>query len=202
MNDNTSPTMVPHLTTAQTGPLREIEAYLLKNQPGIEQWFRAHWLETPAPFSCWVDMRTAGYKLAPVDTNLFPAGFNNLNPTLRPLCVQAVQTAVERTCPKAAGVVGVPENHTRNTFYFELLAALVDILTLAGLRVRVGSLLPEIAEPRTLDLPSGRQVTLEPLIRVGNKLLVGDFEPCMILLNNDLSGGCPPRLAGLDQPIV
>ena len=55
------------------------------------------------PFYCSVDLRNAGYKLAPVDTNLFPAGFNNLNPTLRPLCVQAVQTAVERTCPKAAG---------------------------------------------------------------------------------------------------
>ncbi len=200
--DHSLPPTVPRLTTALTGPLQEIEACLLRNQTGIEQWFRAHWLETPAPFYCSVDLRNAGYKLAPVDTNLFPAGFNNLNPALRPLCVQAVQTAVERACPKAAGVVVVPENHTRNTFYFEHLAALVDILTLAGLRVRVGSLLPEITEPRTLDLPSGRQVALEPLVRAGNKLRVGDFEPCMILLNNDLSGGCPPLLAGLDQPIL
>ncbi|MBI3575707.1 MAG: glutamate--cysteine ligase [Gammaproteobacteria bacterium] len=155
--------MVPHLTTAQTGPLREIEAYLLKNQPGIEQWFRAHWLETPAPFYCSVDLRNAGYKLAPVDTNLFPAGFNNLNPALRPLCVQAVQTAVERTCPKAAGVVVVPENHTRNTFYFEHLAALMEILTLAGLRVRIGSLLPDLTGPQPMDLSSGHRLLLEPL---------------------------------------
>ncbi len=203
MNDNMSPAVVPHLTTAQTGPLREIEAYLLKNQAGIEQWFRAHWLETPAPFYCSVDLRNAGYKLAPVDTNLFPAGFNNLNPALRPLCVQAVQTAVERTCPKAGGVVVVPENHTRNTFYFEHLAALMEILTLAGLRVRLGSLLPDLTEPRPVDLPSGRRLLLEPLTRVGNKVRVGDFEPCMILLNNDLSGGCPPILEGLvNQPIV
>lgn len=203
MNDNMSPAMVPHLTTAQIGPLREIEAYLLKNQAGIEQWFRARWLETPAPFYCSVDLRNAGYKLAPVDTNLFPAGFNNLNPALRPLCVQAVQTAVERTCPKAGGVVVVPENHTRNTFYFEHLAALMEILTLAGLRVRIGSLLPDLTEPRPVDLPSGRQLLLEPLKRVGNKVRVGDFEPCMVLLNNDLSGGCPPILEGLvNQPIV
>ena len=201
--DHSLPPTVPHLTTAQTGPLQEIEAYLLKNQAGIEQWFRAHWLETPAPFYCSVDLRNAGYKLAPVDTNLFPAGFNNLNPALRPLCVQAVQTAVERTCPKAAGVVVVPENHTRNTFYFEHLAALMEILTLAGLRVRIGSLLPDLTEPRPVDLPSGQRLLLEPLTRVGNKVRVGDFEPCMVLLNNDLSGGCPPVLEGLvNQPIV
>ena len=27
-----------------------------------------------------VDLRNSGFKLAPVDTNLFPGGFNNLNP--------------------------------------------------------------------------------------------------------------------------
>ncbi|MBI3575708.1 MAG: glutamate--cysteine ligase, partial [Gammaproteobacteria bacterium] len=32
---------------------------------------------------------------------------------------------------------------------------------------------------------------------------MGDFEPCMILLNNDLSAGSPPILEGLvNQPIV
>ena len=32
---------------------------------------------------------TAGFKLAPVDMNLFPAGFNNLNPAFLPLSVEA-----------------------------------------------------------------------------------------------------------------
>jgi len=200
--DNSLPSAVPKLATALTGPLQEIETYLLKQQADIEQWFRARWVETPAPFYCSVDLRNSGFKLAPVDTNLFPAGFNNLGPSLRPLCVQAVQTAVERTCPKAAGVVVVPENHTRNLFYFEHLAALVEILTLAGLKVRIGSLLPDLTGPRPVDLPSGRRIVLEPLVRAGSKVRVGDFEPCMVLLNNDLSGGCPPILEGLDQPIL
>jgi len=201
MGNETLP-VVPHLTTALTGPLQKIESHLLQHQVQIEQWFRAQWRESPAPFYCSVDLRNAGFKLAPVDTNLFPAGFNNLNPDFRPLSVQAVQAALEKICPVARGVMLIPESHTRNVYYFESLAALVDTLVLAGLRVRIGSLLPDQKEPRDISLPSGRTLTLEPFTRIGNKLRIGDFEPCLILLNNDLSAGRPPILEHLDQPVV
>lgn len=193
---------VPHLTTAQTGPLQEIEEHLLRHQGEIEHWFRSRWLETPAPFYASVDLRNAGFKLAPVDTNLFPAGFNNLNPAFQPLCVQAIQFAVEHVCASACRVVIIPENHTRNLFYLEHLAALEAILVMAGFEVRIGSLLPDIAAPKTLTLPSGRDLTLRPVRRVGAKIQVEDFVPCLVLLNNDLSGGRPPILEGLEQPVV
>jgi glutamate--cysteine ligase len=199
--DNRRPA-VPHLTTALTGPLQKLETLLLERQADIEQWFRARWNETPAPFYGSVDLRNAGFKLAPVDTNLFPAGFNNLNPAFQPLSVHAIQAAVERICPTARGVLVIPENHTRNMFYFESLAALIEMLGLAGLQVRVGSLLPDLTAPREIALPSGRRVRLEPLIRVGNKLRVADFEPCFVLLNNDLSAGRPAILENLGQPVV
>ncbi len=71
---------VPHLTTALTGPFQNLERLMLDKQAAIEAWFRSAWRETHAPFYASVDLRNAGYKIAPVDTNLFPAGFNNLNP--------------------------------------------------------------------------------------------------------------------------
>lgn len=71
---------VPHLTTALNGPLLELESHLLERQADVECWLREQWLKTPAPFYASVDLRNSGFKLAPVDTNLFPAGFNNLNP--------------------------------------------------------------------------------------------------------------------------
>jgi glutamate--cysteine ligase len=199
---NESRFAVPHLTTALTGPLQQIETCLLQNQAGIERWFRSQWQQTPAPFYCSVDLRNAGFKLAPVDTNLFPAGFNNLNPAFMALAVQAVQAALERICPSAGGVLIVPENHTRNLFYFENIAALIEILTKAGLRVRLGSLLPDVTAPKIIQLPSGRQITLEPLTRRDNKVTVADFEPCFVLLNNDLSGGLPAMLKNLEQPVA
>ena len=193
---------VPNLTTALTGPLQRLEAHLLERQADIESWFRTQWVDTPAPFYASVDLRNAGFKLAPVDTNLFPAGFNNLNPAFTPLCVHAIQTAIERLLPRARGLLLVPENHTRNLYYFESVATLAGLIAKAGLKVRVGSLLPEITETRRIDLPSGRTLNLEPLAREGRRVRVGDFSPCLILLNNDLAGGRPAILEDLEQMIV
>ena len=77
---------VPHLTTALTGPLRHIESHLLTHQAEIESWFRKQWLQTPAPFYASVDLRNAGFKLAPVDTNLFQPDLTTLT-LLLCLCV-------------------------------------------------------------------------------------------------------------------
>ena len=202
MSDAPTEPGVPHLTTALTGPLLHLESHLLAHQTGIEAWLRAQWRETPAPFYASVDLRNAGFKLAPVDTNLFPAGFNNLASEFMPLCVQAMQSALERACPDALGVLIVPESHTRNLFYLESLATLAEIVVLAGYEVRIGSLLEDLSEPNEVALPSGKRVLLEPLIRRDNRLHVDGFSPCAVLLNNDLSGGVPAILDGIEQPIV
>ncbi|HEU0282306.1 MAG TPA: glutamate--cysteine ligase, partial [Gallionella sp.] len=193
--------MVPHLTTALTGPLLDLERRFLHAMPTIEHWFRAQWLEHAVPFYASVDLRNSGFKLAPVDTNLFPGGFNNLNPDFLPLCVQAMQSAVEKICPEARGVLLIPENHTRNMFYLQNVAQLVTIIKQAGMRVRVGSLLPEITEATPILLPNGATLILEPLVRRGRRLGLADFDPCVVLLNNDLSGGVPDILKNLEQEV-
>jgi glutamate--cysteine ligase len=194
--------MVPHLTTALTGPLQELDRRFLDRMPDIERWLRTQWQEHAVPFYASVDLRNAGFKLAPVDTNLFPGGFNNLNPAFAPLCVQAIQTAVERICPDARGVLLIPENHTRNLFYLQSVAAVEGILRQAGMRVRIGSINPEIGAPTTIALPTGGEVTLEPVVRSGRRVGLAGFDPCMVLLNNDLSAGRPAVLEGIDQPIA
>jgi glutamate--cysteine ligase len=194
--------MVPHLTTALTVPLLDLERRILGAQPAIEHWFRKQWQEHAAPFYASVDLRNSGFKLAPVDTNLFPGGFNNLNPDFLPLCVHAMQSMVEKICPEARGVLLIPENHTRNQFYLQNVAQLVTILKQAGMRVRVGSLLPEITVATPIHLPSGSTLTLEPLVRRGRRLGLEDFDPCVVLLNNDLSGGVPDILKNLDQQVL
>lgn len=193
---------VPHLTTALSGPLRQLESHLLDHQSHIEAWLRSQWLVTPAPFYASVDLRNAGFKLAPVDTNLFPAGYNNLNPAFIPLCIQAIQSAMERLCPDAARVVLVPESHTRNMYYLENMATFRDILSTAGYEVRIGSLLADLEESTTVQLPSGKSILLEPLQRVGKRVRLSGFDPCVVVLNNDLSDGVPEILQGLEQRII
>ena len=202
--------MVPHLTTALTVPLLDLEQRILNAQPAIEHWFRQQWLEHTIPFYTSVDLRNSGFKLAPVDTNLFPGGFNNLNPDFLPLCVQAAQSAIEKICPEARGVLIIPENHTRNIFYLQNVAQIVAVLKRAGMKVRIGSLLPEITQPTNISLPNGVSLTLEPLQRKGNRLVLNDpgsgsgtsFDPCVVLLNNDLSAGVPDILKNLEQTVL
>ena len=193
---------VPNLKTALQGPLQHLEEHLLQNQMQVEAWLREQWLETPAPFYASVDLRNAGFKLAPVDTNLFSAGFNNLNPAFMPLCIQAVQSAVERVCPKAKKVLIVAENHTRNLFYLESLEILRGIFEQAGIEARLGSLRDDLTEAISVDLPSGKTYLLEPLTRVGDRIALGDYSPCLVLLNNDLSGGRPEILENLEQQVT
>ncbi len=194
--------MVPHLTTALTGPLADLEQRILQALPQIEQWFRNKWNEQEIPFYASVDLRNAGFKLAPVDTNLFPAGFNNLNPDFTPIAVHAAMSAVETICPDTQRYLLIPENHTRNTFYLQNVVALRNILRQAGLAVRIGTLIPDIKEPTSISLPSGDSLLLEPLRREKNRVTLDGFDPCAILLNNDLSGGIPEILKGVEQVVL
>ncbi len=196
------PENVPHLQTSLSGPIHKLEHIFLSNQAKIESWFRKQFKKTPAPFYASVDLRNAGYKLAPVDTNLFPAGFNNLHPDLKPLAVQAAQSAVTQACPITDGVLIVPENHTRNTFYLENLYALQDIITRAGYEVHIASLNPDITEITNIDLPSGNILTMKPIERKDDRVGVKGFFPCAILLNNDLSSGRPKILENIDQVLL
>lgn len=192
--------MNPQLQANLCGRLRELEKRVLDHSADIEHWFRAQWRNHKPPFYGSVDLRNACFKLAPVDTNLFPGGFNNLSESAWPVTVQALMASIETHCPDIRRVLLVPENHTRNAFYVANVARLAAMLQQAGLQVRIGSLLPEVTERSelSLELPDGQPVrlTLEPLTRVGSRLTVQDFDPCLILLNNDLSGGVPELLRG------
>ena len=191
--------MVPHLVTALTGPINELEQRVLDSMPAIERWFRLEWMEHTPTFYSAVDIRNAGFKLAPVDTNLFPSGWNNLTPAMMPLAVQAAMAAIEKICPEARNLLIIPENRTRNSFYLAHLAQLQRIFHMAGMNVHIGSIDPEIKKSTTVELPGGGALVLEPVVRGKRRLGVKDFDPCTILLNTDLSAGVPGILEDIHE---
>ena len=191
------------MNAAYLPQLQAFERQILSNQTKIEAWFRSKWKEHKPPFYGSVDIRNAGYKMASIDMNLFPGGFNNLNPNFIQLASHAALDAVERACPQAKSVLIVPENHTRNTFYLQNVYALSNILRNAGFEVRLGSINPEITEPVELQTALGDTVTLEPLQRTRGRVHLADgFSPCLILLNNDLSAGVPDILKDINQTVL
>lgn len=194
--------MVPHLVTALTGPINALEQRILDSMPAIERWFRLEWMEHTPAFYSSADVRNAGFKLAPVSTNLFPSCWNNLLPSMLPLAVQAAMAAVEKFCPAARNLLIVPENKARNPFYLSNLAQLCRIFHMAGLHVRIGSISPDINTSTAFELPGGEKITLEPAMRIKGRLGVKDFDPCTILLNSHLRAGIPGILEDLNEQIL
>ena len=104
----------PHLTTALTGPLLQLEEHLLQKQKEIESWFQSQWKLSKAPVYGSVDLRNAGFKLAPIDMNLFPAGFNNLNPDFMALSIDAAREVVNQLLPDTKNILVIPEKRIKN----------------------------------------------------------------------------------------
>lgn len=174
---------------------------LLKNRRNeIEDWLHAKRTQKHPFFYTSVDLRHSGVKLAPVDTNLFPAGFNNLSPAARIRAGRIMHMRLSEMHPQPQRVLIVPENHTRNLYYLENLAILAELVTSTGVEVRIGNLATE----ETLELASvsGKPVTELVLKREGDVLSTADgFTPDLILLNNDCTSGAPAILEGLSQPV-
>lgn len=192
----------PQLNTVLIEPLHQLELQFLTNHRLIEDWFKAQWQLTLPPVYGSVDLRNAGFKLAPIDMNLFPAGFNNLNPNYLPLAVESAKKIFSQLKPNANKILVIPESHTRNLFYWENIRSLKTILEGAGLTMRLGTLDEAITKPMPIQLKSGNEIVIEPIIRHEQQLSLAGFVPDLILLNNDLSEGIPAILQNLHQQII
>jgi glutamate--cysteine ligase len=169
----------------------------------VERWLGAQRTQAAPFFTTSVDLRHSGLRLAPVDTNLFPAGFQNLSPAARHRAVRAIMRFMSESYPQARNLLIVPESHTRNLPYLDNLATLVSLFSQAGLEVRIGNLtLTAQDEPLHLTSAGGHEVIEYPLTKQGSQLGVAGFTPDLILLNNDMTSGVPELLTHVSQPII
>jgi glutamate--cysteine ligase len=151
--------------------------------------------EVPIPIYGSVDVRDAGWKIAVVDANHFPAGFNNVAPEDEQHLSALLKNHINRRDEKCRWVHLYPESHTRNAAYVENLKTLQRLIEQAGFRCTVGS--PELADhgslagisgPLNLDIVSLQMVNDE------ESIVVNGEQPDLILLNNDLTEGIVPGL--------
>ncbi len=188
---------------ANTPIIETLRTLLLQRGEEVRTWLDARRMESGAPFYSSVDLRHAGYKLAPVDTNLFPAGFNKLSNASRERASQRAKARFTRCEKPIERVLVIPENHTRNQGYIDNVAALVSVLENAGTEVHLGSLIAQAGHPIEVTASDGTMLFQYPLKRQGSALLTEEgFIPQMVVLNNDLTSGFPEILRGVAQPIV
>ena len=151
--------------------------------------------QVPIPFYGSVDVRDAGWKIAVVDANHFPAGFNNIDEQDLPTISKLMGDHISRNYGECSWIHLYPEAHTRNKGYVENIATIQKLLEMAGYRCTVGS--PVFEDRGWLDGLSG-PLELTPVEAQnidGEELLLVDGEiPSLILLNNDLTEGVLPGL--------
>ena len=150
-----------------TGPdiLAELEEKIVEKEDEIKEWFAQKRTQLEMPIYGSVDIRDANWKVAVVDANQYPAGFNNLQ-----------DGDIGQHFRSAIGDIKHvhiwPEAHTRNPAYDSHLASLSSILENEGYAVTVG----------ILEHNGSNPVNIRGAI------------PDLILLNNDLTEGPLPDL--------
>ena len=185
----------PIVMSAKITNLNDLTAFLSDHREPVEQWVAEHWHDHPAPFYSSMDIRTSAFKLACVDANLFPGGFNNLHADCHPILAQSLKSATRAFCRKVDGVLLVAEKIDNNPYYLENLHVLQSQLNKGGIPTRL--VRDDIKEGQThvRHSESGAQLTFYPLRRKGQRLWSGSWSPCAVLLNNDLSSVDPADIA-------
>lgn len=149
----------------------------------IEEWFAEEYKNVDPLFYTSVDIRDSGSKIVPVDTNIFPAGFNNIDQAKHSKVSKQIDEFLS-SYNKNSNILIIPETHTRNQFYLDNINALQTLINATNRNVVIGN----------LD---------EGLIKKGSKLVTNkDFIPDIIILNNDLTSKIPGILQNIDQPII
>lgn len=175
--------------------LHDLSAHLEAHRDTISQWMNQKRAEVPIPFYGSVDVRDADWKIAVVDANHFPAGFNNIAEQDMDDISALMGTHIKRNYGDCKWIHLYPEAHTRNKGYVENIATIQRLLKMAGYRCTVGS--PMFEDRGWLDGLSG-PVELSPVevaVNDGEEYLLVDGDiPDLTLLNNDLTEGVLPGL--------
>ena len=176
--------------------VHEYSQILESKREQITAWMTKKRSEVPIPIYGSVDVRDAGWKVAVVDANHFPAGFNNVSKEDEPHLAALLKNHISRLKSECKWVHLYPESHTRNAGYIENVATIQRLIILSGFRCTVGS--PELSAHGSLAGISGPLQLSRVELKLENgteELFVEGERPCLILLNNDLTEGIVPGLS-------
>jgi glutamate--cysteine ligase len=184
--------------------LEKLDRLITENRGDIEQWFQQQRANYGSLVHGSVDLRHSGFKVAPVDTNLFPAGFNLLSDKAFSRATEKFQEYIKHNHSSVKNILIIPENHTRNLRYLDNLTALKRMIENSGYSVYFGWTSQTEPNPMRLITESGENLIYHDLENRSGSLHIPrpNVSPDLILLNNDLSKGLPAILSGISQTII
>ena len=158
---------------------------LLEKKDEIQYWLDDKRKNIPLPIYGSFDIRDAGWKAVVVDSNAFPAGFNNLDPEDHPELSFRLKKWFENLDNVPKRLLLWPEAHTRNPGYLENVRLLKSLIDRIGIEVLVGT---DLLNSQNILTPVGDLSYVH--VDVTDEMVLADGKSVdMIFLNADLSDG-------------
>ncbi|MBI2485857.1 MAG: glutamate--cysteine ligase [Deltaproteobacteria bacterium] len=182
--------------------LNKINQRISEKSKEIDRWIEEQCEKVIVPLYTSVDLRISKHKITPVDTNVFPAGFNNLCQVFRERTANLFKQYFIRKYPKVKNILIIPELHTRNLYYWENICVLKSILESVGFIVEIGLVSDELIEDQVIfNTVSGEEIKGFKVKMENYKVFTSRFVPDLLLINNDFSAKCPKTLRDILQPV-
>jgi len=115
-----------------------IHDQIVKNCSDVFDWFDSSAKGLTLPIYSSFDVRDSGVIVAPVDANIFPAGFNNICPTDKENAPALFENYLAKHYPNSGRRIGlIAEEHTSNAYYWQNVATIKELLEASGCTVEV-----------------------------------------------------------------
>lgn len=172
---------------------KQLEDFVSRNWELINRKLDEWQSVLPQPIYSSVDIRESSTKYAPVDHNLYPAGFNNICQKDLKKASLLFQDGIVSQAPGAKRIALIPESHTKNKWYLDNVHFLRQTILNAGFEVDIVS--PDrslFVESNSIDLVSQSEhsLTIHALTVADGKLQRLD-DPLVsydaVVLNHDQS---------------
>lgn len=150
----------------------------------LNEWYQQYLGRLEYPIYSSYDIRQSHFKLAPVDANIYPAGFNNIHP----LDIPAVATAFNHYIVNHFGTIErvllITEEHTSNKYYWNNIITIKQALEATGRQVHVA--FPQL-KMDPIQLESFDKGSILVTSSNPTEALIKEFNPQLIISNNDFS---------------
>ncbi len=187
----------------------EFEKFVCENWNAINTYIDQEQSKLPQPLTSSVDVRESKYKFAPVDHNMYPAGFNNLCSKDLLNCAKHFKEVFEKIKPNLIEVAIIPESHTKNKFYLDHLYRLADSISMSETKVTLVSpdleMFQDGVESVELESHSGYKIKIyKAEVTEGEfkVLLKPDQKFEVIVLNNDQSNPLAVDWKTIKTPVL
>ena len=155
-----------------------VHSRIIAQLPEIKAWFDEKIKNRFLPFYASFDIRDSSFKVAPVDANVFPAGFNNICDVDRARASLLMGEYLKSHYPKARVILLLAEEHTANFYYWDNIYIIKSLIEKNGYEVRVCVPAVKMQSKETLETASGYEISLSPLEEEKGDLIIS---------NNDFS---------------